>query len=140
MPTTAQIRQASYGPDQAPYAAASLRAPLRTETLPITVTTASKTFVVPDAWKGTFVTIEADGGDIGIQISVDAASAAVCDVAARAVETGGPPIVLTPPAPPNGCFRIFDKNFRDLPFPTNAVTFALIGSVACVARCHPAET
>jgi hypothetical protein len=139
MPTEAQKRASHYGP-MPEIAAASLRAPLRTEVLPITVTTASKTFTVPDAWKGALVTIEADGGDVSIQISVDAASAAVCDLASRAVETGGPPIALTAPSPPNGCFKIFSGSFRDLPFPANAVTFALIGSAACVARCHLAET
>lgn len=139
MVTEAQKQAVAYGA-QPMIAAASMRAPLRTEVLPITVTTSSKTFVVPDAWKGLLVTIEADGGDVSIQISTDPGSAAVCDLAARAVETGGPPIVLTPPATPNGCFKIFDKAFRDLPFPSNAVTFALIGSAGCVARCHPAET
>lgn len=136
MPTTAQTREASYGPDQAPYAAACLRGAMRGEPYPITVTTASKPFVVPDAWKGALVRIQAETADVFYVISADA-TLAVCDKAALAGEAGSP-AVLT--APVGGCGRIVKDQWQDIPFPKNAQTFALQGSVAGVARCHLAES
>ena len=68
MPTEAAKRALSYGP-QPDIAAASLRAPMRGEILAITVTTTSKQFTVPSAWKGSFVRIQADGGDVYVQVS-----------------------------------------------------------------------
>jgi hypothetical protein len=138
MPTTAQTLAASYGNQPQPeIAAASLRAPLRGEVLTITVTTASKRFLVPDAWKGSYVDIQADGGDVYIQIST--AADAACDKDARAVETGNP-IALTASASGNGCMKIPDGQKAFMPFPANASTFALQGSAACCARTHPSET
>ncbi len=137
MPTSAQTRAASYGPDQATYSAASLRGALRGEPYPITVLATSKTFVVPDAWKGALVRIQAEGADVFYVISTDATQA-VADKTALAGETGGPPIVLTPAT--NGCGRIYNGQWQDIPFPAGATTFALQGAVACVARCHLAES
>lgn len=137
MTTTAQQRQASYGPDQAPYAAACLRGALRGEPYPITVLTTSKTFVVPDAWKGALVRIQAEGADLYYVISADATQA-VCDKTTLAGESGGPPIALTPAT--NGCSRIFNGQWQDIAFPAGATTFALQGASACVARCHLAES
>jgi hypothetical protein len=118
-------------------AATSLRAPLRTEIMPITVTTASKRFAVPELWKGSLVRIQADGGNVYVQVST--AADATCDIAARAVETGTP-IALTPPASGNGCYKIVADQFLDVPFPADALSFALIGSAACCARAHLSET
>lgn len=136
MPTEAAKRAQAYGP-QPDIAAASLRAPLRGEILPIAVTTASKQFNVPAGWKGSFVRIQADGGDVYMQVST--AADAACDATARAQEAGSP-ITLTASASGNGCFKIPDGTWLDVPFGSDANTFALIGSVACVARCHPSET
>jgi hypothetical protein len=136
MPTEAQKRALSYGP-QPDIAASSLRAPMRGEILPISVTTTSKRFAVPAAWKGSFVNIQADGGDVYVQVST--AADAACDIAARAQEAGSP-IALTPSASGNGCFKIPDGQYLPVPFPQDAQTFALIASTACVARCHPSET
>lgn len=119
-------------------AAASLRAPLRGEILPIAVGTASERFTVPDAWKGRFVNIQADGGDLYVQVSTS--TDANCDKDARAVKSGPDPVTLTPSASGNGCFKIPDGQYLPVPFPANASTFALQGSAACVARTHPAET
>jgi hypothetical protein len=105
MPTTAQIRQASYGPDQAPYAAACVRGAMRGEVYPITVTTSSKRFLVPDAWKGALVAIFADGADLGYAIST--ATDATVDLTARAAESApvaSGSVALT--AAGNGCGRI----------------------------------
>jgi hypothetical protein len=136
MPTEAQKRALSYGP-QPDIAAASLRAAIRGEILPITVTTSSKQFAVPASWKGCHVRMHADGGNVYYQISTGADAA--CDLAARAVETGTP-AVLTPSASGNGCMPIPNGASIDVPFPADANTFALIGSAACVLRCHLAET
>ena len=138
MPTTAQTLASSYGNQPQPQvAAASLRAPVRGEVLAITVTTSSKRFLVPEPWKGILVRIQADGGDLYLQVST--AADAGCDKDARAVETGNP-IALTPSASGNGCFRIPDGTYLDVPFPAAASTFALQGSAACCARTHPSET
>lgn len=118
-------------------AAASLRAPLRGEILAITVTTSSKRFNVPAAWKGSFARIQADGGDLYLQVST--ATDAAADSTARAQESGAP-IDLTPSVSGNGCVKIPDGQWLDVPFPANASTFALQGSVACCARTHLAET
>lgn len=118
-------------------AAASLRAPLRGEILAITVTTSSKMFAVPAAWKGVYVDFQADGGDVYIQVST--AADAASDKDARAQETGSP-IALTPSASGNGCKKIPDGTTLPVPFPSNASTFALQGSAACCARTHPSET
>jgi hypothetical protein len=136
MTTTAQRRQDSYGPDQAPYAAACMRGAVRGELYPITVATGSKTFVVPAEWKGAFVRIQAEGGDVFYAISFDA-TLAVVDKAALAT-VAGDPAVLTPAV--NGAGRIAKDQWQDIPFPPNATTFALAGSVAGVARCHLAES
>jgi hypothetical protein len=122
--------------DKAQVAAASLRGALKGEPYPITVTTSSKTFVVPDAWKGAIVRIQAETADVFYLISVDA-SLAVVDKAALATEAGNP-IVLT--APVGGAGRIAKDQWLDVPFPSSATTFALQGSAAGVARCHLAET
>jgi hypothetical protein len=119
--------------------AASLRGCVRGEELPISVTTASKTFTVPAAWLGKHVRIQADGGDVYYQISLTG-TAAVADLTARATETGGPPIALTAAASGNGCAKIPSGTFVDIPFPASATTFALIGSAACCARTFIAET
>ncbi len=119
-------------------AAASLRGAIRGEPLPITVIATSKTFVVPDAWKGSLVRIQAEGADVYYVISVDA-TLAVCDKTAVAVETGNP-IALTQPGGGGTCGRIYNGQWQDIPFPAEATTFALQGAVACVARAHPAET
>lgn len=138
MPTEAQKRALTYGP-QPETSAASLRAPLRGEILAITVTTTSKRFVVPDAWKGSFVRVQADGGDVYLQVSTGT-NDATCDPAARAQESGATPPALTPSSSGNGCFKIPDGQWLDVPFAAEATNFALIGSVACVARTHPSET
>ena len=122
---------------QAAVAAASLRAPLRGEVLPIAVTTASKQFLVPAGWKRRIVRIQADGGDVYLQVST--AADAACDIAARAQESGSP-ITLAASASGNGCFKIADGQWLDVPFGSDANTFALIGSAACVARCHLSES
>lgn len=124
---------------QSGIAATSLRGAIRGEILPIAVGTSSKTFAVPAAWKGSLVRIHADGGDVYYQISNDATAPAVCDIAARAVEAGSP-IALTPSVSGNGCVPIWSGTWLDVPFGTDAQTFALIGSAACVARTHPSET
>ena len=118
-------------------AAASLRAPLRGEILPITVTTESRRFAVPAEWLGRLVRFHADGGDVYIQVSTD--TLAACDRNARAQESGDP-IMLTPSASGNGCMKIGIGMSVDLPIPSGAQTFALQGSDYCCARCHLAET
>jgi hypothetical protein len=140
MPTEAQTRALSYGP-QPDIAAASLRAPMRGEILPITVTTASKRFAVPELWKGSFVRVQADGGDVYIQVSA-AADAGVDYATARAGETlnNGTITLAAPTGANTGGFKVPDGTWLDVPFPANAQTFALIGSAACVARCHLSET
>ncbi len=138
MPTTAQTLASSYGNQPRPeVAAASLRAPLRGEILVITVTTSSKRFNVPVAWKGAFVNIQADGGDLYIQVSTAADAAADKDARAQEANT---PIDLTPSVSGNGCWKIPDGQYVPIPFPVNASTFALQGSAACCARTHPSET
>lgn len=123
---------------QSTVSASSLRSGLRGEILPITVTTASKRFLVPADWKGRLVRFHVDGGDLYYQISTGADAA--CDIAARAIETGTP-IALTPSASGNGCIGPFASGtWFDIQFPVDANTFALIGSAACVARVHPSET
>jgi hypothetical protein len=122
---------------QAAVSAASLRAAIRGEIMPIDVTATSKTFAVPDAWKGSLVRIQADGGDVYYQISTTATQA-TCSIAARATEAGSP-IVLTGPAA-GGCVKIAKDTGEDIAFPADAQTFALIGSGPCVARCHLSET
>jgi hypothetical protein len=139
MPTTAQTRQASYGPDQALYAAASGRGAMRNEVYTIAVTTASKRYLVPDAWKGAHVRIYADAGDVGYQLSTGTDAAADLTVrAAEAAPDGTGSIALT--VAPSGCGRVASGQAERVPVPPNATTFALVGSVACVARCHLAET
>jgi len=125
--------------EQARVGALSLRAAIRGEIYPITVTTTAKVFKVPDAWKGALVFIHADGADIYYQISTDAANVAAASIAARAAEAGTP-IVLTAPAGNNGCVPIANGTARELQFPPNADTIALVGSAACCARAHLAET
>lgn len=115
--------------------AASMRAPIKGEILPITVTTASKRFAVPAAWKGHFVRITAEGGDLYVQVSRDATATANKD--ARAAEANTP-IELT--APSDGADWIPKGASLDVPFPSDAETFAIQGSAACVARCHLAES
>jgi len=122
--------------EQAAIAAASLRGAIKGELYPITVAATSKTYVVPDAWKGAIVRIQAETADVYYLISVDA-SLAVCDKAAAATEAGNP-VVLT--APVGGAGRIAKDQWLDVPFPSSATTFALQGSAAGVARCHLAET
>lgn len=134
--TRAQAAKDFYGP-RPDIAAASLRPAMRTEILPITVTTASKRFLVPETWKGVHVRMQADGGDVYYQVST--AADAECALNALAQETGSP-IALTPPANGNGCVVISKGTAIDVPFPLDANTFALIGSVACLLRCHIAET
>ncbi len=119
-------------------AAASLRAPLRGEILVIAVTTASTRFAVPNAWKGRFVNVLADGGDVFVQVSTG--TDANCDKDARAIQSGPDPITLSPSASGNGCWKIPDGQYLPIPFPQNASTFALQGSAACCARTHPSET
>lgn len=121
--------------------AASLRAYLRTEGLPITCGTVSKTFTVPAAWKGLHIRMQAEFSDVYYQISTAVGTPAVADKTARATETGTNPIALTAPASGNGVFRIPAGTFLDIPFPTNAETFALQANVdASVCRTHPAES
>ena len=67
-------------------AATSLRAPLKGEIYPIDVTTSSKRFVVPAAWKGHYVRMFADGAKLYVQVSTDAT--ATCSTTARVTETG----------------------------------------------------
>lgn len=119
-------------------AAASLRAPLKDETLPITVTTASKRFGVPAAWRGKLVNIQADGGDVYVQVST--AADAACDKDARATMTSTDPVELAPSASGNECWKIPSGLDLPVPFPSNASTFSLQSSVACCARMHLAET
>ncbi len=119
--------------------AASLRGAIKGEIYPIDVTTSSKCFLVPDAWKGSLVRIQADGANVYYQISTDAAAAASVAIASKATEAGSP-IALTPPSPSTGCIKIVQDTGEDIAFPLTAVTFALVGSGACVARCHLAET
>lgn len=122
--------------DKPAYAAASLRAPMRGEVYPITVLATSKTFVVPTAWKGRLVRFEADGGDVGIQVALDNTAAA--SLTAFCTDDGLTPATLTPPS--TGAFRIYNGQWCDIPFPSTAATFAVIGNVACTARAHLSET
>jgi len=122
--------------EQAAIAAASLRGAIKGEPYPIAVTATSKTFVVPDTWKGALVRIQAEAVDVYYVISIDATLAVANKDAAAGV--AGDPAVLTAPA--GGAGRIFDKQWLDVPFPSTATTFALQGSAAGVARCHLAET
>ncbi|MBA3841087.1 MAG: hypothetical protein H0X39_00430 [Actinobacteria bacterium] len=121
--------------EQPIIAAASLRAPKKGEVYPIAITTASQTFTVPAAWAGSLVRVQADGGDVFLQTSDDASAAvdktAVCT-------TAGSPIALTPPAA--GCFKVFNGQWLDIPFPAVTGSWAAQGSVACTARAHLAET
>jgi hypothetical protein len=136
MTRQAEARADFYG-NRPDISAASLRAAIRGEIMPIDVTATSKTFVVPDAWKGSLVRIQADGGDIYYQISTTATQA-TCAIAARATEAGTP-IVLTGPAA-GGCVKIPKETGEDIAFPADAQTFALVTAVTCVARCHLSET
>lgn len=135
----AQTRE-KYGTFEQPaISAVSQRAPMRGEILAITVTTASKRFAVPDAWKGSYVRLQADGGDLYMQVSTGTDAAA--DKTARAQEAAaGGTITLTPSASGNGCYRIPADAWIDVPFPSNAATFALQGSSDCCARAHLSET
>jgi hypothetical protein len=110
---------------------------MRGEILVLAVTTSSKRFLVPESWKGVYVDIQADGGDLYIQVSTGAD--AVCDKDARSVEAGNP-IALTPSAGASECIKIADGQKVPVPFPANAHTFALQGSAACCARTQPSET
>lgn len=136
MPTEAQKLAASYGA-QPEISAVSLRGPIRGEVHALTVGAASKTFAVPDAWKGCFVRVQADGGDLYVQVSITATNASA-DKAARSTEAGSP---IVPTAPASGCYKILDGLAEDIVFPPEATTFAIQGSIngAC-ARCHPSET
>ena len=136
MTRQAEARADFYG-NRPDISAASLRAAIRGEILPIDVTASSKTFAVPDAWKGSLVRIQADGGDLYYQISTTA-TVATCAIAARAAELGNP-IAITAPAA-GGCVKIVKDSGEDIAFPADAQTFALIAPQGCVARCHLSET
>lgn len=125
--------------------AASLRGPMRSESLAITVTTASRTFNVPDGtggqplWKGRIVNLFADGGDVYIQLSTGLdASVDEASVAQEALASGR--ITLTPAATPNGCWKIPAGQWLPVPFGEDVQTFALKGSAACKLRTHVAES
>lgn len=124
---------------QPAVAAASQRAPMRGEILAITVTTTSKRFRVLPAWKSRHVRFQADGGDVYLQVST--AEDAACDPTARAQESGNP-VDLTPSVSGNGCFKIADGTWLDVPFGATANTFALIttGTGTVAARCHLSES
>jgi hypothetical protein len=123
--------------------ASSLRAPLRGELYPITVGTTSKRFAPPAAWLGSLVRMQADGGDLYVQLSNTAAPTtpdATADKDARAVETGTPLITLSPVAAGTGCFKVPDGTWLDVPFGADVTSFALQGSATMVARCHLSES
>lgn len=147
MPTEAESRALAYGP-QPDIAAASLRAPLRGEILPIAITTSAKVFNVPDgltagqpSWKNRYVRMQADGGDVYVQFSTGTdANVDTAAVAQEALASGR--ITLTPSASGNGCWKIPDGTWIDVPVPSNAQTFAAIttASSGCKLRTHPSET
>lgn len=149
-PTVGQKAAASSIPvvlasDDLTVRAASLRAPLRGELLPITITTTAKVFNVPDGtggapqWKGKLVRMQADGADVYIQVSLGLD--ANVDKAATAQEaTASGRITLTPSASGNGAFCIPSGTWLDVPIPAAAQTFAAVGSASCTLRTHPSET
>ena len=146
MPSRAEARTDFYG-DRVDISAASLRAPMRSETLAIAVTTAQKQYEVPDGlsgsplWKGRIVNMFADGADVYIQVS-DALDAAV-DETAVALETLVPSTTryrLTPPATPNGCWKIPNGQWLPIPFEKTNQTFAVKATGTAKLRTHVAET
>jgi len=138
MATKAQTASAlsSTGLADSSIAATSLRGPVRGEVHAIAVGASSKTYVVPDEWRGIFVRVQAEGADLYIQVSTSA-TPATCDKAARSGEAGSP-VVLTAPA--GGCYRVADGDSEDMQFPPDATTFAIQASGSGCARCHPSET
>jgi hypothetical protein len=135
MPTEAQRRALDYGP-QPEVSAASLRGPIRGEVHALTVGTASKTFVVPTGWRGIYIRVQADGGDLYLQVSTTATNA-VADKDARSTEAGSP---IVPTAAGGACYKIPNGQAEDIVFPPDATTFAIQASAAACARCHPSET
>jgi len=123
---------------QPAVSAASMRAPLKGEIHAIAVTTTSRRFIVPDAWKGHFVRFQADGGDLYIQVSTG--TDAAVDKDARSTEGGTPITAITLTAAATACYRVPIDGERDSPFPSDAATFALAGSATCAARTHLAES
>jgi hypothetical protein len=124
---------------QAAVGASSLRAPMKGEIYPITVTTSAVKYNVPDAWKGAFVCFEADGGDVYIQFATVAAGNADADPAARVVVTGSD---LAPSSSGKGCRKVPQDQTREWPIPKDAATFAVVTSSAsgAVLRANLAET
>lgn len=126
---------------------ASLRAPMRGEILVITVGQTQRQYEVPDGtngsplWRGRIVNMQADGGDVYVQVS-DALDAAV-DEAATATETLVPSTTryrLTPSASGNGCWKIPDGTWIPVAFDTTNQSFAVKASTGCKLRTHVAES
>lgn len=147
MPSKAEVL-ATYSsvPLSAVESAASLRAPMRGETLVLTVTTSAKVFNVPDGtsgqplWKNRIVHMFADGSDVYIQVSTG--TDANVDETAVAIETAGTGgrLTLTPSASGNGCWKIPSGQWLPIAFGADAMTFALKSAAACKLRTHVAET
>jgi hypothetical protein len=132
MTRQAEARADFYG-NRPDIAAASLRGAICGETGAIDVTITSQTFPVPDAWKGSHVRIQPDGGVVYYNISTTATPAS-CSIAARSTLVGTPPALTFPTG---ACVKVDNE---DIKFPSDAQTFALVGSGPCVARCHLSET
>jgi hypothetical protein len=117
---------------------ANMRAPLKGEVLPITVTTASQAFAPPAAWLGKLVRFEADGDNLFVQLSTD--TTASVDKAAVCGTSGGPPLVIGS-SPTGACFKIPNGQYVDIPFAANIQSFAMqMASISAIARTHLAET
>lgn len=139
MPSRAETRQTySSVPQSAVESAASLRAPMRGEVMPIAVTTASVTFNVPEGWKNRHVNVYAESADIFIQVSTGL-DASVDETARAGAVVANGRTSLTAAA--NGCWRLVKGQWIALKFESDCLTFALKGDgSAGVLRAHVAET
>ncbi|MDB5716299.1 MAG: hypothetical protein JWO15_3696 [Sphingomonadales bacterium] len=120
--------------DSVAYAAASIRAPTRSEVLAIPVTTSSVTYDIPDAtlsgqpdYRGKFIDFYAEGCTVYIQVS-SSTSAAVDDTAVSVTaSSSGGRFSVKPAATPSEPFVIPVGQWRSYPLPATG-TFAIKGT------------
>lgn len=136
MVTEAQKRALAYGP-QPDIAAASLRAPMRSEILVFAIATSNKTFNIPTAWLGAHVNFFAEGADVYLQFSTGLD--AVADETAVSTETSGSGRYSVAAAG-NEAWKIPQGQWIGIPIPANAQTMGTKALLACKLRTHLAET
>lgn len=141
---TASSLSVTQATDSAEHAAASMRAPLRSEILVFAATTASVTWNIPDGsivgqpdWRGKLVNVFADGSDIYLQIATTTGAVAD-DAQLSTVTTVGGRSSAAPQG--NEVWPLKAGQWYPIPIPANALSFALKAVAACKLRTHPAQT